>query len=65
MYKRQVEDVIAVAKNRLDAARPQSVEEIRAMGTTVIRFSKPLYQELKAIRSFLFHRCLLYTSRCV
>jgi dGTPase len=22
----------------------------------VIRFSKPLYQELKAIRSFLFHR---------
>ena len=26
------------------------------MGTTVIRFSKPLYQELKAIRSFLFHR---------
>jgi hypothetical protein len=24
------------------------------MGTTVIRFSKPLYQELKAIRSFLF-----------
>lgn len=26
------------------------------MGTTVIRFSKPLYQELKAIRSFLFTR---------
>ncbi len=56
VFGRMVEDVIAVAKNRLDAARPQSVEEIRAMGTTVIRFSKPLYQELKAIRSFLFHR---------
>ena len=26
------------------------------MGTTMIRFSKPLYQELKAIRSFLFTR---------
>jgi dGTPase len=51
-----VEDVIAVAQNRLAAAQPQSVEEIRAMGTTVIRFSKPLYQELKAVRSFLFHR---------
>lgn len=51
-----VEDVIAVAQNRLAAAQPRSVEEIRQMGTTVIRFSKPMYQELKAIRSFLFTR---------
>ncbi len=51
-----VEDVIAVAQGRLDAAKPQSVDDIRMMGTTIIRFSKPLYQELKAIRSFLFHR---------
>ena len=51
-----VEDVIAVARNRLEAARPGSVEDIRAMEGTVIRFSKPLYQDLKAIRSFLFHR---------
>jgi dGTPase len=56
VFGRMVEDVIAVAKNRLESARPQSVEEIRALGTTVIRFSKPLYQELKAVRSFLFHR---------
>jgi dGTPase len=45
-----------VAQGRLEAAQPQSVEEIRAMGLTIIRFSKPLYQELKAIRSFLFTR---------
>jgi dGTPase len=32
------------------------VDDIRAMGTTVIRFSKPLFQDLKAIRSFLFTR---------
>ena len=51
-----VEDVIAVAQARLEAAQPQSPDDIRAMGTTVIRFSKKLYQELKAIRSFLFHR---------
>ncbi len=51
-----VEDVIAVAKNRLEAAQPKSVDEIRAMTGTVIRFSKPLYQELKAIRAFLFAR---------
>ena len=56
VFGRLVEDVIAVAKNRLDAAQPKSVEDIRAMEGTVIRFSKPLYQELKAIRSFLFTR---------
>ncbi|MDT8855616.1 deoxyguanosinetriphosphate triphosphohydrolase [Paracoccaceae bacterium Fryx2] len=56
VFGRMVEDVIAVAKNRLDAAQPKSVAEIRALGATVIRFSKPLYQELKVIRSFLFHR---------
>jgi dGTPase len=56
VFGRMVEDVIAVAQNRLAAARPQSVDDIRHLGTTVIRFSKPLYQELKAIRSFLFTR---------
>ena len=56
VFGRMVEDVIAVAQNRLSAAQPKSVEDIRHMGTTVIRLSKPLYQELKAIRSFLFHR---------
>ena len=32
------------------------VEAIRAMDGPVIRFSKPLYQNLKAIKLFLFHR---------
>ncbi len=56
VFGRMVEDVIAVAQGRLEAAQPKSVEDIRGMGTTIIRFSKPLYQELKAIRSFLFTR---------
>ena len=56
VFGRMVEDVIAVAQGRLEAAQPQSVDEIRHMGMTIIRFSKPLYQELKAVRSFLFHR---------
>ncbi len=56
VFGRMVEDVIAVAKNRLEAAQPKSVADIRAMEGTVIRFSKPLYQDLKAIRSFLFTR---------
>ncbi|WP_050518497.1 deoxyguanosinetriphosphate triphosphohydrolase [Pseudorhodobacter antarcticus] len=56
VFGRMVEDVIAVARIRLDAAKPQSVHDIRGMDGTVIRFSKPLFQELKAIRSFLFTR---------
>jgi dGTPase len=56
VFGRMVEDVIAVARNRLEAAQPKSVGDIRGMGATVIRFSKPLYQDLKAIRSFLFTR---------
>ncbi len=56
VFGRMVEDVITVAKNRLDAAQPKSVDDIRAMGTTIIRFSKPLFQDLKAVRSFLFTR---------
>jgi dGTPase len=56
VFGRMVEDVIAVAQNRLASAQPKSVDDIRLLGTTVIRFSKPLYQELKAVRSFLFHR---------
>ncbi|MFC3087219.1 deoxyguanosinetriphosphate triphosphohydrolase [Tabrizicola soli] len=56
VFGRMVEDVIAVAQNRLAAAQPKSVDDIRHMGTTIIRFSKPLYQDLKAVRSFLFHR---------
>ncbi len=56
VFGRMVEDVIAVAQNRLASAQPKSVDEIRHLGTTVIRFSKPLYQDLKAVRSFLFTR---------
>ena len=51
-----VEDVIGVAQHRLSASQPQSADEIRAMGTTIIRFSKKLFMELKSIRAFLFTR---------
>ncbi len=51
-----VEDVIAVARTRLQASQPQSAQEIRDMDGPIIRFSKPLYQNLKAIKSFLFTR---------
>ncbi len=56
VFGAMVEDVIAVAQTRLQAAQPQSAAEIRAMPGTIIRFPKPLYQNLKAIKSFLFTR---------
>ncbi|WP_112873777.1 deoxyguanosinetriphosphate triphosphohydrolase [Paracoccus endophyticus] len=51
-----VEDVIAVAQGRIEAAQPDSADAIRAMDGPIIRFSKPLYQNLKAIKGFLFTR---------
>jgi dGTPase len=51
-----VEDVIAVARTRLQASLPASAQAIREMDGPIIRFSKPLFQNLKAIKSFLFAR---------
>ena len=51
-----VEDVIAVAQNRLAGLQPRSADDIRTMDGAIIRFSKPLYQNIKAIKSFLFQR---------
>jgi dGTPase len=51
-----VEDVIAVAENRLLSLQPERVDDIRGMEGPIIRFSKPLYQNLKAIKGFLFTR---------
>jgi dGTPase len=54
VFGRMVEDVIDIAKNRLAAAKPESAQDIRDMNTPLIRFSKTLYMELKAIKSYLF-----------
>ena len=51
-----VEDVIAIARTRLAAADPKSVEDIRGLGKPMIRFSKKIFMEIKAIKGFLFER---------
>lgn len=51
-----VEDVITIANNRLMSAMPETAQDIRDMDRTIIRFSKPFFQNLKAIKSFLFKR---------
>jgi dGTPase len=51
-----VEDVIAVARARIAEIDPRSVEDVRGAGRAVIRFSEPLFGDLKVIRHFLFQR---------
>lgn len=51
-----VEDVIHFAQARLMELQPQSVEDIRSAGKTIIRFSDDVFSDLKVIRSFLFVR---------
>ncbi|MDO5614510.1 MAG: deoxyguanosinetriphosphate triphosphohydrolase [Paracoccus sp. (in: a-proteobacteria)] len=63
VFGTMVEDVIAVARNRLTGLQPQSADDIRAMDGPIIRFSKPLYQNIKAIKAFLFAR--MYRAPCV
>ncbi len=51
-----VEDVITLARQTLAEADPRSVEDIRHAGRMLIRFSPGLWNDLKTIRNFLFHR---------
>jgi len=51
-----VEDVIAVAQTSLAEIDPKSAQDIREAGFQMIRFSQPLFDDLKVIREFLFTR---------
>jgi dGTPase len=51
-----VEDTITDARTRLADIAPQSVEDVRAAGQPMIRFSDAVFNDLKTIRQFLFER---------
>ncbi|KIC20786.1 deoxyguanosinetriphosphate triphosphohydrolase [Leisingera sp. ANG-Vp] len=51
-----VGDVIDTARALLAETGVQSVEEVRALGRPVVKFSDPLWNDLKEIRAFLFTR---------
>ncbi|TDL84153.1 deoxyguanosinetriphosphate triphosphohydrolase [Palleronia sediminis] len=51
-----VEDVIAEARLRLAALDPRTPRDVRLAGHPIIRFSDPVFADLKVIRDFLFHR---------
>ncbi|MEM8740353.1 MAG: deoxyguanosinetriphosphate triphosphohydrolase [Pseudomonadota bacterium] len=49
-----VEDVLRESRAILAAAAPRSAEDVRMLGFPVIRFSAPLWEDLKVIRQFFF-----------
>jgi len=51
-----VEDVIAYADAELATLDPKTPADIRGAGRPIIRFSTPLFEDLKIIRAFLFQR---------
>lgn len=51
-----VEDVIATSQKNLARYAPETVEELRALPVPMIRFSDGLWQDIKAVKAFLFKR---------
>ena len=51
-----VEDVIEVARQSLLEIGPKSADDIRRAGFQIIKFSEPVFADLKVIRAFLFER---------
>ena len=56
VFGEMVGDVIAESQRLLAVHAPGSVEELRSLGVPVIRFSPAMWQDLQAIRAFLFTR---------
>ncbi|HKL64960.1 MAG TPA: deoxyguanosinetriphosphate triphosphohydrolase [Roseovarius sp.] len=56
VFGEMVGDVIAESQRLLAVHAPGSVEELRGLGVPVIRFSPAMWQDLQAIRAFLFTR---------
>jgi len=51
-----VEDVIDVSRANLNALGPSNVNDVRMAGRMMVQFSPGLWEDLKVIRKFLFHR---------
>jgi dGTPase len=63
LITRSIEDVIATSRAGLRTLRPQSPEDIRLAGGTMIRFSDNLAEEEKGLKRFLFDN--VYRSEAV
>ena len=56
MIDRMVTDLIAETRRGLEAARPRSVADIRALGRPVAAFSREMAENDRALKAFLFER---------
>jgi dGTPase len=56
VFGMMVSDVIETSRSSLAQAGAQSAADIRHLGRPVIRFSDQMWQDLRAIRDFLFKR---------
>ena len=51
-----IRDVVLESRAQLAVLKPTSPDDIRSAGRAVIRFSAPMWNDLTALRSFLFDR---------
>ncbi len=51
-----VEDVIAIARANLAELTPKTASNVRYAGRPIVQFSNALWNDLKVVRKFLFHR---------
>jgi dGTPase len=56
MINRMVEDVIGEARRQIGTIKPQSADDIRHAGITVIRFSETFKSHERELRAFLWER---------
>jgi dGTPase len=56
LITRAVEDVIATAEAELAAARPQSADDVRHAGRTLIHFSPQMAEAEQGLKAFLFEQ---------
>jgi dGTPase len=56
LITRLVADVLGETRRRLEVLGPRSPDDIRNAGRTVVAFSPAMFEDLKALRAFLFER---------
>ena len=56
LITRLVADVLGETRRRLEALGPAAPDDIRRAGRTVVAFSPAMFDDLKALRAFLFER---------
>ncbi len=54
VFGMMVEDVLETSQALIADANPKSVEDVRALDHSIVRFSDQMWEDLKVIRAFLF-----------